>query len=230
MFRCLDPERFDKVVTMRLSSDKASWSSVGKIVGEDVPLLEAIGSIFVFIGRAYQLKGETWPLKIQSPASVLKAFPDIIRERTGLDQHWGPALCLRFLESLDILSKITIVVSGLSDSENAIVKRELTSFYQHVFHNKQQFLDVPTFPDRPEGEIAQFGAFVSGIAQSALASFPTQATITSVSVLASRTEGKIRLQIQQPENAPEPLNRISPIYVELADNRVRLVTALVTPK
>jgi hypothetical protein len=231
VFRCVDPRNFSTVLTMQLSSDSASTSSTARAVGDQVSLLEVVGRVYLFAGNAYQVRGQAWSQKVHSPAEVLRTLPDFVKSQTIKNPLFGPTLCLRFAANLDALSKIDIRVIGLTEEENGLVNRELSSLYRAIFHSKQQFLDMPELPaEHDKANIGQIGTFVSGIAQVALShhsSFPNISR--NVLVAASRTDGRIRLQID-PGSTPELLNRLEPLYVELAENRVRIVTGLVATK
>jgi hypothetical protein len=75
-FRCVDPETFASVKTMTVLRRGWVYGSPARQVGEKITLTEELGHI-VFGVVFDQLKGETWPLAIYSPAEALKLIPDI---------------------------------------------------------------------------------------------------------------------------------------------------------
>ena len=228
VFRCVETERFLTARTMRTSNRTSGWGAGDKPVGDDIPLTEAIGLVFSSGGAGYLLKGDMWPLKIHSPIDALKLVPETIKIRTTANPHFSTHVCLRFAEHRDMLSRIEIKISGLSEPENELLDRELTKLYQRIFHPKQEFLDRPDFyPDQAAGTptIGRLGAFLSGIAQVALLNH-SQGAASDVSIIASRVESVVTLEIEKPNNAPESIRKIDPLRIELTPTGIKFMPSV----
>jgi hypothetical protein len=217
IFRCLNPKNFGSAQTMRLSSGNRSVSTEEHQIGAEVSLREAIGSTYQFVGRAHQLRGDTWPQKVHSPDDVLKLVPELVRGESRPDFELN--LCLSFMQNRDLLARADIKIVGLTEAERNLIQRDLTQSYRRIFHPTQNFVDLPNPPIRDQDT----GAFISGIARVALIN-------RTVTVKATKTEAKITLEIDYPQGASDALKRLDPLYVELVDDKMQIVPGLVASK
>ena len=227
IFRCVDPQTLASSMTMRASNFSRSWSSSAKELGAVIPLDEAVGSAFTFTGTARLLKGDAWPQTVHSPDDVLKLVPELIANFPKGSEA-GPILCLQFAASRDLLGQVELRVVGLDETERNVVSRDLTQLFRKVFHATQNFLNPP---DIVADSSARPGAFISAIARTALLNQSNLPGATpTVSIVATKIDNKITLEVERPNNATDALKRVDPLYVELAENRMKIVPGLVPSK
>jgi hypothetical protein len=219
-FRCVNPKRFDVVDTMSITSARyATMSSRQRNVGDELTLEQSISDIF-FTNQVKRLKGQTWPLVIHAPDDVLKLFPGLVRSMAK-NAFFEAHLCLRFAANRDMLTKAAIKVNGLRSAENEKIAQELTTLYRRAFHDKQDFLNSLDFKLDDRGVDAEVGSFVSAIAQIALVNASVGLT-PDVSIVATRVENKIGLDIIKPPSTPDEI-KTEQLNIQLTQNGIKIL-------
>ena len=93
-------------------------------------------------------------------------------------------------------------------------------------------MDAPKFSsERLDGDLSGIGLFVSGIARAALIlQRNTPGAIPTVNIIATKTENKITLQVEKPENGSNDFGRVDPIYIDVLGERLKITSKTVASK
>jgi hypothetical protein len=228
VYRCVDPDDFNGVNTMAISETALTRNSLGMEIGAEVPIFETLDWVMSFGATVRSLKGEPWKQKVLSPADVLEFMPQTARTWMEENDYFAPVLCLRFVQNRELLARTDIKVVGLTESENEMIRAYISGLYNYVFHAKQAFIDRPDLSSVVgESNVRNVGAFISGIAQVALpkrAESGISPPVVSISVI--KSGNKYTLQLVQPRVEASEKKGFDPLYLQLVDNKLGVISGI----